>query len=60
MFDAAPLLMLESDPNQLSQPGLELLGVAHRVCADRARQRLEARELELPDDLPQLVADCES
>jgi hypothetical protein len=60
MFDAAPLLMLASDPNQLSQPGLELLGVAHRVCADRARQRLEAREVELPDDLPQLVADEEA
>ena len=25
MFDAAPMPMLASDPDQLSQPGLELL-----------------------------------
>jgi hypothetical protein len=57
MFDAAPMLMLASDPDQLSQPGLGLPGVAHRGCADLARQRLEARQVKLPDDLPQLVAD---
>ena len=60
IFDAAPLLMLASDPDQLSQPGLELLGVAHRACAGRARKRLEARQVRLPDDLPQLVADEEA
>jgi hypothetical protein len=52
MFDAAPMPMLASDPDQLSQPGLELLGVAHRGCADLARQRLEARQVKLPDDSP--------
>jgi hypothetical protein len=60
MFDAAPLLMLASNPDQLSQPGLELLGVAHRACADLARERLEARQVKLPDALPQLVADEEA
>jgi len=42
MFDAAPLLMLATDPDRLFEPGLELLGMAHRSCADLARQRLEA------------------
>jgi hypothetical protein len=57
MFDAAPLLMLATDPDRLFGPGLELLGVAHRACVDLARQRLEAHEVGLPDELPRLIAD---
>jgi hypothetical protein len=57
MFEAEPQLALATDPDRVFAPGLELLGVAHRGCAPLARQRLEAQEVDLPDDLPQLIAD---
>lgn len=36
---------------------LFLLGLAHRRCRDTARQRLEQKQVELPDELPSIVAD---
>jgi hypothetical protein len=57
MFEAEPQLALATDPDRAFEPGLELLGVAHRGCAQLARQRLEAQEVDLLDDLPQLIAD---
>src|SRR6266498_85751 len=57
VFDAAPQRCWVTDPDRLLEPGLELLGMAHRVCIDSARRRLEAQEVELPDELPQLLSD---
>ncbi len=57
MYEVEPQLALATDPDRVFEPGLELLGVAHRGCAQLARQRLEAQEVDLPDDLPQLMAD---
>jgi hypothetical protein len=57
MIEAEPQLMLASYLDRIFEPGLELLGIAHRGCAQLARQRLEAQEVDLPDDLPQLVID---
>ena len=59
MLEAEPQLMLASNPDRIFEPGLELLGIAHRGCAQLARQRLEAQEVDLPDDLPQLMVDEE-
>jgi hypothetical protein len=57
IYEAEPQLALATDPDRIFEPGLELLGLAHRGCARLARQRLEAQEVALPDDLPQLIAD---
>jgi hypothetical protein len=57
MYEAEPQLALATDPDRAFEPDLELLGVAHRGCARLARQRLEAHDVNLPDDLPQLMAD---
>lgn len=57
LWEAELQLSLASDLDRVFEPGLELLGVAHRGCAQLARQRLEAQEVDLPDDLPQLIVD---
>lgn len=59
VFDAAPQRCWATDPERLFEPGLELLGVAHRTCIDRARRRLEAQQVALPAELPQLLCDEE-
>jgi hypothetical protein len=59
LIDAKPLIALATDSGRLFEPGLELLGVAHRDCARRARQRLEAQQVELPEEQPLLVVDEE-
>jgi hypothetical protein len=57
MYEAKPLLAFATNPDQVFEPGLELLGVAHRACMQLARKRLEARQVDLPDDLPRLIVD---
>lgn len=57
LLDIEPQLALATDPDRLFEQGLELLGVAHRACVDHARRRLEAQEVQLPNELPQLVVD---
>jgi len=59
MVDAEPQLALATDPDRIfTEPDLELLGVAHRACANVTRQRLEAQEVELSDvRLPIIVSD---
>jgi hypothetical protein len=59
MYEAEPLRALATNPEQVFQPGLELLGVAHRACLQLARQRLEAQQVDLPDELPRLIVDRE-
>lgn len=60
LIDAEPLTTLATDADCiLTEPDLELLGVAHRACAERARRRLEAQEVDLPQDLPHLLVDEE-
>jgi hypothetical protein len=55
MIDAEPQLALATDVDRhFTESGLELLGVVHRECAQRARERLEAQEVELPAELPLL------
>lgn len=57
VLEAEPLLAYATDVDRVFQPGLLLLGVAHRNCVPLARSRLESRSVELPDDLPNLIAD---
>jgi hypothetical protein len=57
MFEAKPLLALATNLDQVFEPGLELLGLAHSACLQLARQRLEAQQVDLPDDLPRLIVD---
>jgi hypothetical protein len=51
-------LSLATDPGQiLGTPDLELLGLAHRACIDLALHRLQAGDVDLPDELPQVIID---
>ena len=59
MYEAKPLLALATNPEQVFQSDLELLGVAHRACIQLVRQRLEAQQVHLPDELPRLIVDQE-
>jgi hypothetical protein len=57
VIDVEPLLSRATDTEELFRADdLYLLGFAHRGCQDKARRRLEAREIELPDDLLPLRA----
>lgn len=59
-IDTAPLRSQATDASLIfAVSDAELLGVAHRACRDLARRRLEAREVEFPDELPRLVIDSE-
>ncbi|HZD69827.1 MAG TPA: hypothetical protein VFA45_13250 [Actinomycetes bacterium] len=58
MYEAEPLLAMATNSERVFETsGLELLGVAHRACVQLARQRLEAQQVELPDDLPRIIVD---
>lgn len=59
-LDAKPLITLATDVDRFFEPGLFLLGVAHRDCVPEARRRLEARQAKLPEDLPDLLVDQEA
>jgi hypothetical protein len=59
VFEAKPLLAWATNLDRVFEPGLEHLGFAHRACVQLARQRLETQQVELPDELPQLIADQE-
>jgi hypothetical protein len=59
-FETKPLFVGATDPDRLLEPGMELLGVAHRACVPAARQRLEARTVMLPDRLPRLIVEEET
>jgi hypothetical protein len=56
-IDAEPLVSLATDVELLGGEDVYLLGVAHRACVPLARQRLEARAAQLPEDLPQLLTE---
>jgi hypothetical protein len=56
-IDAEPLVSLATDIDRLGDPDVYLLGVAHRACVPLARQRLEARAVQLPEDLPRLLTE---
>jgi hypothetical protein len=57
-MDTEPQLSYASDIDRIyTEADLLLLGVAHRDCGPLARQRLEAQEVELPDELPELLVD---
>jgi hypothetical protein len=59
-WDTEPQRSYATDVDRIdTEPGLFLLGVAHRDCAPEARRRLEAQEVELPDELPTLLVDEE-
>ena len=58
-FETRPLFLAVTDPDRLMDPGLELLGVAHRECVPAARRRLETGSVLLPEHLPRLVVDEE-
>jgi hypothetical protein len=59
-IDVEPLVSWADEPESLDGArDIYLLGVAHRGCLHRAEQLLRARQVELPDDLPQLVMDDE-
>jgi len=58
-FETRPLFLAVTDPDRLMDPGLELLGVAHRECVPAARRRLETGSVKLPEQLPRLVVDEE-
>jgi hypothetical protein len=58
VIDAEPQLCYTTDVDRVYEdPDVYLLGLAHRDCIARARRRLEAGEIELPADLPQLLVD---
>src|SRR6266508_2629033 len=59
MYEARPLQALATNRDRVFEPDLELLGVAHRACVQLARQRLEAQQVDLLDDLPRLIVDQE-
>jgi hypothetical protein len=60
VMDVEPQRSWATDVDRLyTERDLYLLGVAHRDCVDAARRRLEAQEVELPADLPQLLVDEE-
>jgi hypothetical protein len=60
-IDAAPLMSFATDVDRIyTEPDLYLLGIVHRDCAPLARQRLEARDVELPEELPVLLVDEEA
>lgn len=57
-LDVEPLISHATDTEALLHaPDLYLLGLAHRSCLDEARRRLEAGEVTLPHDLPELHVD---
>jgi hypothetical protein len=57
-IDAAPWVSYATDVDAIyTEQDLYRLGAAHRDCAPLARRRLEAREVELPDELPELLVD---
>jgi hypothetical protein len=56
-LDAKPLTAFATDIDRVFEPGLLLLGVAHRDCVSEARRRLEAQQVKLPEDLPRVMAD---
>lgn len=56
-LEVEPLRAFATDVDKVFQPGLLLLGVAHRECVPLARSRLESRSVELADHLPVLTAD---
>jgi hypothetical protein len=59
-IDVEPLLSHATDVDALFRADdLYLLGVAHRDCRNEAKRRLTAREIDLPEELPQLHADDE-
>jgi hypothetical protein len=49
-----------TNPDRLLEPGMELLGVAHRACVPTARRRLQAGTVMLPERLPQLIVEEET
>ncbi len=55
LLDARPASIPVTDPDRMPTEGLFLLGFAHRHCVDRARERLMAGSVELPEDLPTVV-----
>lgn len=59
-WDTEPQLSYATDVDRIyTERDLFLLGVAHRNCGPLARRRLEAQEVELSDELPQLRVDEE-
>jgi len=57
-IDVEPLISQTNDPDALyGADDLYLLGWAHRECREAARRRLIRREIDLPEDLPQLRVD---
>lgn len=59
-WDTEPQRSYATDVDRIyTEPDLFLLGVAHRDCGPLARRRLEAQQVELPDELPQLLIDEE-
>jgi hypothetical protein len=59
-WDTEPQRSYATDVDRIYiEPDLFLLGVAHRTCAPLARRRLEAQEVELPDELPTVLVDEE-
>ena len=53
-WGAEPLLARATDPDRAPDEPLYLLGVAHHGCLEKARARVEAGTIALPDDLPPL------
>jgi len=54
VWGVTPLLSHSTDPYRLPDEKLFMLGVAHQICIDIARYRLESGSVILPDDLPDL------
>jgi hypothetical protein len=60
MWRAMPLLAHLTDPENIPDEPLYLLGVAHQRCVTLARARIEDGSAALPDDLPLLTVELGS
>jgi len=52
VWGSQPLLSHSTDPDNVPDEHVFLLGVAHHQCVGKARQQLEAGQVVLPDNLP--------
>jgi len=60
VMDVDPLVSYATDVDEIYRAtDIYLLGLAHRTCRERACERLEARTVELPEELPLLLVDDE-
>lgn len=57
VFGHDPEVLWATDDNIFEATDVYLLGVAHTRCMNEARRRLEAQEIELPEELPRLLVD---